>query len=186
MIASSSFLFHLLFSGCKWSACCRGNGQATTWGRRWGCYVRPWALLQARSPPEQVGKQDIYSPRLPQPPAGTTSGEDLMGPWITGQQGLSPNRAPTSPPSPPCTPGEDTSTKRVSPAASHAIRAQGITTFVLEAMDCPWLPDSPGEISHHSLVLPCWVPKALCLKIQQILWLIPHPMVKLRKQVLTR
>lgn len=62
MIASSFFLFHLFFSGCKWSACCRGNGQATTWGRRWGCYIRPWALLQARSPPEQVGKQDVLSP----------------------------------------------------------------------------------------------------------------------------
>lgn len=119
-------------------------------------------------PGHHLSRLASNSPRLPKPSAGTTSGEDLMGPWIT-EQGLSPDRAPTSPPSPPCTPGEDTSTKRVSPAASHAIRAQGITTFVLEAMDSPWLPDSPGEISHHSLVLPCWVPKALCLKIQQIL-----------------
>lgn len=104
MIASSSFPFHLLFSSCKRSACCRGNGQATAQGR-------PGHHLSSLA-------SKMYSPRLPQPPAGTTGGEDLMGPCIRGRRGLSPDGAPTSPPSPPCTPGEDTSTKRASPAAS--------------------------------------------------------------------
>lgn len=109
-------------------------------------------------PSRMASKPRCCSPRLPQPLARTSGGEDLTGStWINpgdrgafltllgiawgsyvmvAHQRLPPNQAPLSP-HPAQHPSGDTSTEWDSPAASHTITAQGTSSFCLEATDSP-------------------------------------------------